>query len=410
MSGALHDASLFILLAGVPLVAVYANRSAQTLLALTLALTIAARIALPAERRGEPRELLMRPPLWVYLLLAGLAYATLSASWSIDPGFGLERGLKLFGLVGLTYMLWVLLPTPARRWHSEVAVPAIAVAALIAASELAAGGVFRPLSSTGHPSDLNRTLVTLTLLMWPAAALVAHGMRRMVAVVLLVMAVSLAILFSQSASAQLGLLVGVIAFLIALASASVVVVLLAAAAGLTFLGLPFAVLWGFDPLYATLSGLPFSTDTGVRLEIWRDYAEAIAYKPVFGWGIEATRWFGERDLGILVPGFIWDSASWHHPHNFVVQIWVELGALGAGIFAAATVLACLSIRNMRPERQPYACAFFAAAFSVAVVSHGAWQTWWLSVIAVAVLMLSLGHGRGAGPVAHDTRTRQSGES
>ncbi|MDO9430728.1 MAG: O-antigen ligase family protein [Phenylobacterium sp.] len=107
-----------------------------------------------------------------------------------------------------------------------------------------------------------------------------------------------------------------------------------------------------------------------RMGYWRHAGDWIGDHPLRGWGLEASREFA--------PGIIL------HPHNAALQIWLELGLIGAmsaAVFWGA-VLAGLS----RPERDVgrAAAAATAGAYLVfSAVSFGVWQEWWLALGAVA---------------------------
>lgn len=107
-----------------------------------------------------------------------------------------------------------------------------------------------------------------------------------------------------------------------------------------------------------------------RMGYWRHAADWIGDHPLQGWGLDASREFA--------PGIIL------HPHNGALQIWLELGLIGAMSAAVfwGVVLASLS----RPERDTgrAAAAATAGAYLVfSAVSFGVWQEWWLALGAVA---------------------------
>ena len=76
-----------------------------------------------------------------------------------------------------------------------------------------------------------------------------------------------------------------------------------------------------------------------------------------------------------------------HPHNVAVQVWLELGALGALIAAASVWRAFRSVAALRsPVRRAALSATLSAGFVVANLSYGAWQSWWLAapILAIAI--------------------------
>ena len=144
--------------------------------------------------------------------------------------------------------------------------------------------------------------------------------------------------------------------------------------------------------------LPFSALH--RMVIWDFTAERITERPVLGWGMEASRTVpGGRDMP---PGEILDRlrvtepaqraafAAPHvqvlplHPHNGALQVWLELGAIGALIAAALAWL--LGAAAARAPSPPAAAGALASAAVTAMLSFGAWQAWWLAAMLLAAVV------------------------
>ncbi len=116
-----------------------------------------------------------------------------------------------------------------------------------------------------------------------------------------------------------------------------------------------------------------------RMGYWRHAADWIADHPLRGWGLDASRMFAP---GIKL-----------HPHDAALQVWLELGLIGA---MAAAVFWCVVIaRQSGPNRDAGRAAGAATAGAYLVfsaVSFGVWQEWWLAVGAVtAAACLAVQH-------------------
>ncbi len=72
-----------------------------------------------------------------------------------------------------------------------------------------------------------------------------------------------------------------------------------------------------------------------------------------------------------------------HPHNAFLQLWVELGALGAALAAVLLTAWFGAIGRADRRLQPFLLAWTALVAAIALVSHGAWQAWWVAAIAAA---------------------------
>jgi len=141
---------------------------------------------------------------------------------------------------------------------------------------------------------------------------------------------------------------------------------LGALAATYFLFMP-AVMWALEATgaFATLKAdVPLSWSQ--RLGYWGHATGWIADHPLRGWGLDASRMFSP---GIQL-----------HPHDAALQIWLELGLIGA--MAAAVFWAALFVRMSRPARDPAVAAGVASGVAYlvfAAVSFGVWQEWWLAL-------------------------------
>lgn len=146
--------------------------------------------------------------------------------------------------------------------------------------------------------------------------------------------------------------------------------LIAALAAIYFLGAPWAVMasrklgW-FQQLEAEV---PLSWS--MRMGYWRNAVDWIGDHPLRGWGIDASRMFAP---GIKL-----------HPHSGGLQVWLELGLIGA--MAAAVFWFVAIASQSRPERDVGRAAAVGTAvayLTFSAVSFGIWQEWWLAVGAIA---------------------------
>lgn len=157
---------------------------------------------------------------------------------------------------------------------------------------------------------------------------------------------------------------------------------LAGIAGLFFLVAP-ALVWGLrlsGRYEAIQAALPLSWSQ--RMGYWRHAVDWIVDHPLRGWGLDASRMFAP---GIQL-----------HPHDAALQVWLELGLIGA--VAAAVFWAVILVRLARPKpglAGAAACAAAAAYLVFSAVSFGIWQEWWLALGAFAAAACVLLDRQGA---------------
>lgn len=123
----------------------------------------------------------------------------------------------------------------------------------------------------------------------------------------------------------------------------------------------------------------------VRLMIWKFTAERIVERPIAGWGFDAAR---------RIPGggetFVLKNAAGQavtsdlnlplHPHNQILQIWLELGAIGALIVAMTGAAIIAQIAKLPPLARNGSIALTTSVLVVNNLSYGAWQSWWIAVV------------------------------
>jgi O-antigen ligase len=139
-----------------------------------------------------------------------------------------------------------------------------------------------------------------------------------------------------------------------------------------FLAMP-GLIWGvrrsFD--YAALENRLPKTDS-LRMDYWSHAIDWLALHPVRGWGLEASRMFG--------PGIVL------HPHNVPLQIWLELGAIGAAAAAAFWGLTFARLSRPAPSLAAAATAASAMVYVLFGVNFGVWQEWWLALGALVAML------------------------
>jgi O-antigen ligase len=140
-----------------------------------------------------------------------------------------------------------------------------------------------------------------------------------------------------------------------------------------------------------------------RIKIWRFVSDTIGERPALGWGLNAARELPGRlapDGASRVASATEESSL--HPHNAFLQIWLELGIVGA------TLLSLLLMHAVRAAHQlagpdgggrdeaAMALAALAAGCLVAATGYGIWQAWWLAGLWLAAAFVgALAPGRDA---------------
>jgi O-antigen ligase len=358
----------------------------------------AAGLMLSAGRTASGAILAGVATLLGALLLWGIA----SALWSIDPVRSLVVAIRLMGLFGVGLALVGsadLVAAPRRLMFVLLIGMALGIA--MATIEVATdGGLSSFLSDRAfRPTKLNQASISFALLILPAsAALVCLG--RTISATLLAAATAATVFCLAGTAAKAVLVAGAAIGLLfyrmrpvvaAIALVTSIIIVLAAP-------LTFARLERLPGLGATADSIKISA--GHRLLIWSFAGDRIAEHPLTGWGLDASRAMpGGGDP--IRPGETWMPL---HPHNAALQVWLELGAPGAALFAvlAAIFWGALARVEWPPLFAAAASASLTIAFIGCFATYGIWQEWWLGTLSFS-LFLVLVIARVAGTAASTTK-------
>ena len=223
-------------------------------------------------------------------------------------------------------------------------------------------------------SVVNHAAVVLSLLYWPFLYIkIQQGKAVLAAIIGLCLFIFLC-LFSQSETAMTACFVGGGTFVFARHLPRFTFWI--ALCGVTALAVlaPYFFPW-CDNLAQVLADWR-SANAGARIDIWNAVSQYALQKPLYGHGMQASEHITNFSFGDLytIRNFV------SHPHNNILQLWLEFGFIGA-LWAAAFFTFVLSrIRKLPQPEFAIAMACFAACFIVALVGYGIWQAWWAGLL------------------------------
>lgn len=352
--------------------------------------------------RVPPASALRDPPMWLFPAVVGFSIAWSQApqvSWRsaaivllavliaycgaldnqrrdrIWHGMG-SRSLVAAFLVALAY-LWIELfgNMPIRRW-------AVARYGLSEHGEL-------------YTDTLNRSLGVLTIMLWPTLVAVSALSPRIVRLPLAVALVGgtvAAIFASVHETSMVAVIAGLVIFAVGAISRDVATWLLRFAWLMATLMVVPAVmtLHAFDLQHAG-----FVPRTGqARIIIWDATAEQIRAAPLLGIGVNssASRPRDETRPAGRPGEHEQVRTTDHHPHNAYLQVWAELGVVGAVAFAIFGLALVDRLRLLSRGAQPYAHAMAMVVMVEIATGWGLWQAWLLVALALAAWALTVGDG------------------
>ena len=337
------------------------------------------------------------PPLLILVALA--LWAAVSLTWSpaaIDPstlkGYGdietltaLKLLLQLASYGAAVVALRALSEKSAERAGMILAYGMTALAVLVAIDAFDGAAIYQRFHLvTGDPIRPDLALVkvstatyALALLIWPVTLILwRRNAPRAIWVLIAATLVASKIVSSDACLAALAL--GSVAWLMVRYGGAVGPRVLVGLVATPFVIAPLAVLVGVETgVIAWLHRLvPASWDA--RLNIWTFAADHIQSHPFRGWGLDASRTFG--------------SAIPLHTHNAQLQLWLELGAIGAALAGVFFCWLAYGVVRISQRSRGEAAAAAGALVSYLVIgslSFGVWQEWWLALGALTLIACGL---------------------
>ncbi len=239
-----------------------------------------------------------------------------------------------------------------------------------------------------NPSKMNQSAVVMVLWLWPCLLLAARSAGRSAAAGLAAI-VTVAVFMSDSETAKLALLVGALGFGLFLTGWRWLIPALAVLVALFVLVQPVVPALVDALVPQSVLDAARAGHANERLTIWRSFSAAAAMEPMAGFGFDSS---GDIGFGPLLERFpealrvgIRDS----HPHNMGLQVWVELGLMGAFLLTVALGRMVRAAGRWPAPVPAAAAASILVALVVAAVGYGAWQAWWLATLAMLPVLLNV---------------------
>lgn len=330
-----------------------------------------------------------RPDRVWAVLLALVAYALISVVWSpvfADQGPATDYAdaeRQTWGKVVMNLGLYAVLVGVAgrlpvrtmRRLERVFTFGATGLAAVLLLEGLWGARLYHLLTTISgdamSPDQEVRNVAlgtySLALMYWPALTLLQRGGRRAAAVVLTVGAFAAPLLLHAWAPVAALLMGGLVYWAARQWGARAALIVGTGIAAIILLA-PWVVLASgglFD-----WAGERLGASWAARLEIWSFAAEQTLKHPIFGWGLDASRAFQPFML---------------HPHSVALQVWLELGLVGAVLLAAGWYLVVQRAGAMGPQGLAATTGYFV----IGALSFGMWQEWWLGLAALTAIWVML---------------------
>ena len=332
--------------------------------------------------------------VWIGSIL--ILYIGASVLWSPNPGRSLETTIHLVGIFVLLFLGFISLAgleiTQECDWR--VVVSLLLAAALLIVEELVYGSPLRAFLGGGSEAfRLNRATVALVVYFPLGLSILPRNLKGYLTGAALTLTTVASVWLSESETAKLALIIILMCLVFSMIAwvRFTFIFGFLAVLSLVFMPMIAKILLKIMPdwtMNATYDG-----SIGIRAQMWEAYSGLIEAAPLFGHGIESAFSAGETYKHTDIPNHLLGSG---HPHNFAVQAWYDLGAIGVGLISILLVLIFRLLRSVPNTHYPAVMATIAAIWTVSLVSHGAWQAWWWSLVGLVavswgIVLMPSGH-------------------
>ncbi len=322
-------------------------------------------------------------------VLAFFGWCAVSIGWSEFRGVSLRAFGEFWLPIAAAAVLALTLPQRLTPRVFAFLTGAFVLAGLIILAELQTGMALRKaLGVRSDPYIFNRPVLTLLMLGVPLMvwflSMKRAGGAYCLGLTLFLVAVTIQ---SESDAAVLGLAVVCLVFPLAWHAPRLTLVL-------AVIGFLAAVV--LSPLIGSISAQLITPEmhrmlaTGhskERVELWQSFGAVVREEPLKGTGFGVSPRMPDTEVASKVPVEHRPMLNIGHPHNAILQIWVELGLVGALLFLAVAFLCLRAMWHLPHLTRSASLALLAGIVPVSLVGHGAWQGWWAASLGAAIIWM-----------------------
>jgi len=370
---------------------------------------VAGLVALYYSRKQSLEELSL--PLITILLIIPL-WALVTALWAKYPFSSLITGLKILTLVilGLYWCRFTLsLPQQTRKSLVGALITGLLFGILFLMADVWLGKPWHALWGKSPAKALAQGSLMISLVAWPATLWVLRRFSSIYWRVGLLISLFITIfwvLFQIDCDTSFtGLFMGVCVFLGTLSLPRITSFGMRLFIPIFIISFPFVSLFAFKPEQISIYNAYLHTNSYLdRLYIWNDVATTILDHPWKGVGMDGTR---HHEKAQELRNWVYTDSTGKqneiqsqrfgiHPHNAILQLWLELGLPGfiLGTLLAYQVLLQIYRTNLLSIEKAVSAGLFTGAFLIIWVNLGFWQNWWISGLWIIIgLTISMFKGK-----------------
>ncbi len=333
------------------------------------------------------------------VFFAGIVvWGTLSTFWAVDGAYTAERALKISGILLPAIALFASVQSLPASMPNKDRIAAIVVYVCALAGTILFFEYFSKFFLTRSvigmrledmPENMrngfviNRSTVFLTAACWPAALFVwtsgLEKIKKYIHLCILFLPVLACLYITDSQTAQIAGLFGFLMLFFPAHRKKARQILMGVVLVMMFAA-PFLIKPSYEVFFThtdTIAKDSFLKRASIphRLEVWDFATTKIFERPLFGYGMDSMR-FMKADY--VMKHMKTDTVM--HPHNAVLQIWLEFGVIGIIAAMAFVFFLFRRIDALPALQQRYYTLLFVVLLSILSTGYGLWQAWLLGML------------------------------
>ena len=342
--------------------------------------------------RGHQKQILLQAyQLFKHpVFLTSLIFALLSlfsSLWAYTPTLAFNTGLTAVATLGLFALFYTQLQyfsPQAMTFIIKLLLGIGILALLLVAAQVYFQLPFRFLLGL-DPKLLKTNTALLIVLILPLCAGLSKTVSRLPYLpVALILSLYLVCNHQDYQAAKIGLILGAIVASLSLILPRFIAAMTRYIPVITCVTMPL-LLRSFMTFYSPESlSIGRLSSFAHRLHVWRFINESIKDKLYLGWGANAGRTLPGTDIELYAGA----DAMPSHPHNHIMQAWLELGLAGALILALLHYFLFNEIAKIKDKTMRFWALFYGmTCFCIFLISHSIWHKWWLTAFGCATALL-----------------------
>lgn len=345
---------------------------------------------------SRKQPLVALPSSLTILLLLIPLWGLMTVLWANSPLNALTTSLKVLALVtlGLYWCrLTLSLPQATRKFLIQALIGGLILGLCFFIIDTWSGNLWQAFWKRSSAKAFAQGSLMVSLAAWPALLWVFRQpyslFFRFSLASCLLFSVFWVLLQIDCDTSFMGLFLGICAFLGTFFLPRITSFSMRLFVPLFIMSFPFISLYAFKPEHIPTYNSYIHTSSYLdRLYIWNEVATSIFDHPWRGIGMDGTRhhekihlthdWSYTDENDALQEK---QTARFSiHPHNAILQLWLELGFFGIllGILLAYQVLYHIYCSTLHTLEKAVSAGLFTGVFLIVWVNLGFWQNWWIS--------------------------------